>query len=85
MNTPFVVLPGLVSGECVHGDGFTWLQLTIHGSPGPRAADIPGDMTPEWGMHLVDINVVTGDLQQLVTTQGAAWLASHAGTGTGGQ
>lgn len=75
--TPFVLLPGLVSGECVHSNEFTWLKLTIHSSPGPRADDIPGDMTPEWGTHLVDVNVVTGNLQRLIATQGAAWLAAH--------
>lgn len=47
VTTPFVILPGLVSGECVHGNGYTWLQLTVHGTPGPRADDVPGDMTPE--------------------------------------
>lgn len=81
--TPFVVLPGLVSGECVHAGGFTFLDLAIRGSDGPRADDIPGDMTPEWGMHLVDINVVTGNLQHLVATQGAALRAAHAGAASG--
>lgn len=70
-------MPGLVSGECTHGNGFTWLRLTTHGAPGPRATDIPGDMSPEWGTHLIDVNVVMGNLQGLVATQGAAWLASH--------
>lgn len=79
ITTPFVVLPGSVSGECTRGDGFGWLKLTRHGGSGSRIADFPaGDLTPEWGTHLVDINVVMGDLQRLMVAQGAAWLASHS-------
>jgi hypothetical protein len=34
-------------------------------------------LAPEWGMHLVDMNVVLGDLQELAASQGAAWRAAH--------
>lgn len=55
----------------------TYLEHETTAALGPRANDIPGDMAPEWGTHLVDVNVVRGNLQRLVTTQGAAWLALH--------
>ena len=75
--TPFVTLPGLVSGECLHSDAFDWLSLAVHADAGPRAPDIPGDMEPEWGMHLVDMSVVIGDLQELAVSQGTAWRAAQ--------
>ena len=45
--------------------------------PGPRVDDIGGDLTPQWGMHLVDVNVALGNLVDLVGQQAKAWLAAH--------
>lgn len=36
---------------------------------GPRADDIAGDLTPQWGLHLVDANLVMGDIVDQVTVQ----------------
>ncbi|HZJ27807.1 MAG TPA: DUF3089 domain-containing protein [Acidimicrobiia bacterium] len=74
IDTPFVALPGLVSAECVEDEGFSYLALTVHGDPAdPRIDDIGGDLTPEWGMHLVDANVAMGDLVDLVGVQSCAY------------
>ena len=43
----------------------------------PRVDDIPGNLTPQWGLHLVDMNLVMGDLVALANSQAAAWLAAH--------
>ncbi|MFN8052219.1 MAG: DUF3089 domain-containing protein [Acidimicrobiales bacterium] len=76
VTTPFVSLPGLVSTECSSADGFNFLKVTVHGDPAdPRADDIGGDLTPEWGLHLVDLNLVMGDVVSLVASQASAWLA----------
>jgi len=51
------------------------MEVTVHGDPSdPRADDIGGDLTPPWGLHVIDVNLVMGDLQRLVATQGAAWM-----------
>jgi hypothetical protein len=75
--TPFVSLPGLVSGECVDDGSHAVLSVTVHPDPGPRADDIGGDLTPEWGLHLVDVNLVMGDVVDLVGTQSEAWAAAR--------
>ena len=73
-TTPFVSLPGLVSGECVVRDGYSYLEVTVHGDPAdPRADDIAGDLSPEWGLHLVDVNLVMGDVVQRVAEQTEAY------------
>lgn len=73
ITTPFVTTPGLVRGECVERDGFHYLEVTVDADPtDPRADDVPGDLTPEWGLHLVDVNLVMGDLVDLVRRQAAA-------------
>ncbi len=72
--TPFVSTPGLVSVECRSAGGFNYLELTVHGDPAdPRIDDIGGDLSPEWGMHLQDVNVVMGNIVELVTIQAKAF------------
>jgi hypothetical protein len=53
------------------------LALTVEGDPAdPRVDDIPGDLTPDWGMHLVDVNVALGDIVDLVARQSAAYAGA---------
>ena len=76
IDTPYVKVPGLLTGECTESDGLNYLSVTVDDDPSdPRADDIPGDLTPEWGLHLVDINVVMGDVVALVEQQ----IASYQG------
>lgn len=75
VTTPFVSVPGLLTGECVSKDGFSYLSITVHGDAAdPRADDIDGDLTPQWGLHLMDINLVMGDIVTLVGAQSTAYL-----------
>jgi len=70
ITTPFVRLPGLVTGECQTTDGFNYLAATVNPDPeGPRSDDIVGDLTPQWGLHLVDVNLVMGNLVDDVKAQ----------------
>jgi Protein of unknown function (DUF3089) len=70
ITTPFVTYPDLIEAECVQEGGFSYLSLDVNGDPAdPRTDDIGGDLSPEWGMHLVDVNVAMGDLLELVSTQ----------------
>jgi hypothetical protein len=84
IDTPFVTLPGLVSGECVHDAHGTYLAITLNGQPtDARRNDIDGDLVvfgrvrPEWGLHLVDMNLPQGDLVKLVQSQSAAFSKAH--------
>ena len=50
------------------------LEATITGAgDGPRADDVPGDLSPDWGLHLVDINLVMGDVVRNVAAQAEAF------------
>lgn len=78
VSTPFVATPGLVSGECVERDGFNYLEVTVAGDPAdPRIDDIGGDLTPQWGLHLQDVNLVMGDIVELVREQADAWSSAR--------
>jgi hypothetical protein len=77
ITTPFISAPGLVEAECRSERGFNYLALTVNGDPAdPRVDDIPGDLTPDWGMHLVDVNVAMGDIVDLVARQSAAYAGA---------
>lgn len=78
VTTPFVSTPGLVSGECVEREGFNYLEVTVAGDPAdPRVDDIGGDLTPQWGLHLQDMNLVMGDVVELVRAQSDAWSSAR--------
>ncbi len=84
--TPFVSVPGLVSGECVADSLGSRLVLTVHADTAdPRADDIPGDIgapgsatRAQWGMHLVDMSATLGDLVAVVTKQASVFKAPPA-------
>jgi hypothetical protein len=74
VETPYVSVPGLLSAECASNENGTYLSVTVHGDPSdPRADDIGGDLTPQWGLHLVDVNLALGDLLALVREQSTSW------------
>jgi Protein of unknown function (DUF3089) len=78
ITTPFVTLPRFVEAKCAETNGFVYLALTPKGDPAdPRIDDIGGDLTPEWGMHLIDVNVAMGDLVAIAGSQGKAWRMHH--------
>ena len=76
IETPFVSVPGLLTGQCVSNERGSYLEITVHGDPSdPRADDIPGDVVtngrvnPAWGLHLIDVNLTLGNLIELVRDQ----------------
>jgi len=82
--TPFVKVPGLLTGECVSNEHGSYLAVTIHADPkDPRTDDIIGDVmvdgkiVPSWGLHLLDMNLTMGNLVDVVGAQSKAWLAAN--------
>ncbi|MET0534595.1 MAG: DUF3089 domain-containing protein [Steroidobacter sp.] len=88
IETPFVSVPGLLSGECVSTDAGSYLSVRVNANPAdPRTDEITGDVLEqgqvrkEWGLHLIDVHVVMGDLIDVVARQAKAYgnwqLGSH--------
>lgn len=83
ITTPFVSVPGLLSGECVNNGQFSCLQVTVHADPAdPRTETVSGDVmnadgsvNAGWGQHLIDVNAAMGDLVTLAGQQARAYLA----------
>lgn len=78
ITTPSVTLPDFLDAECREHNGFTYLEITVNGDPSdPRIDNIGGDLSPDWGLHLVDANVAMGDLVTIAENQGQLYPASH--------
>lgn len=82
ITTPYVRLPGLVTGECVTRGEYTYLEITVNGLPdGPRRNIVEGDVgnppNPAWGLHNGDMSVAIGSLVRLAERQGISWLAAN--------
>ncbi|OSZ62695.1 hypothetical protein CAP39_14590 [Sphingomonas sp. IBVSS1] len=82
--TPFVALPGLLTGECMARDNANVLSIGINADPAdPRTDTINGDVMiggqiiAAWGLHLIDMQVVMEDLVALAQNQGATWLRQN--------
>jgi hypothetical protein len=82
--TPFVALPGLLSGTCQSVAGANVLSIATRADPSdPRTDRIGGDVVvggqllEGWGLHLIDVNAVLGDLVMLGREQGKAWRSGR--------
>lgn len=77
--TPFVTTPRLVEAECAERAGFSYLAITVNSNPAdPRIDDVRGaDITPDWGLHLVDVSLAMGDLLRIAKAQTGAFCAKR--------
>ncbi len=76
IDTPWVSVPGLLTARCASNENAQFLEVTVHGDPAdPRIDDIAGDLTPMWGLHLIDVNLAIGNLVDIVGAQAKAYLA----------
>ncbi|HEX5184385.1 MAG TPA: DUF3089 domain-containing protein [Allosphingosinicella sp.] len=85
--TPFVEVPGLLSAECRDDGTHDYLAIAIHPSPGGRRTGaiigdvvVNGRILPDWGLHIIDLNLTIGNLVDIVRAEGRAYLArGHQG------
>ncbi len=84
VSTPFVTVPGLLTGECVKDERGSYLSIRVNADPAdPRTDDITGDLVSagvrltNWGLHQIDMHLVMGDVLDLVAKQSKAWLAGR--------
>ena len=82
VDTPFVSVPGLLAAKCASNEHAKYLEITVTGDASdPRADDIPGDLgmagkpLANWGLHLIDVNLVMGNLLEIVGKQSQAYLS----------
>jgi DUF3089 family protein len=84
IDTPFVSVPGMLTAECVSNEKGSYLAVTVHGNPAdPRTDEITGDVVrdgkvlPEWGLHLIDVNLSIGNLIDIVRDQSKTYRTAN--------
>jgi hypothetical protein len=83
IETPWVSVPGLLTAKCASNENASgYLEVTVNGNPSdPRTDDITGDIgaggnvAGNWGLHLIDVNLVMGDLLDIVGQQAKAYTS----------
>src|SRR5690606_13614740 len=80
ITTPYVRVPGLLSARCVSDEHGDYLALQINADPAdPRIDDLLGEVRragealPEWGFHVIDVELAMGSLVDLVRAQAVNW------------
>jgi pimeloyl-ACP methyl ester carboxylesterase len=70
ITTPFVTYPDYLTAECRQDQGRAWLQVTVHPVAGDRRpTTLPKTLGPDWGLHLVDVNIALDNLVALVRSE----------------
>lgn len=89
IDTPFVTLPGMLTAQCVYQGGFSYLAVTVNADPADKRTDtihgdtvIDGKVQPQWGLHLMDMNLAMGNLVDIVGKQGVEWRRRMTGATT---
>jgi hypothetical protein len=78
ITTEFVNFPDFLEAECTSMGEFTYLALTVLADRNdPRADDIGGDITADWGLHLVDVHIAMGNLVNLAASEYKAFAAAN--------
>jgi hypothetical protein len=75
-STPWVAAPDEYSAKCEARNGASWLQLSLNSASDTRERLVE-TLGPEWGMHLVDVNVALGNLVPAVALQSGVYLLTH--------
>ncbi|HEY6308403.1 MAG TPA: DUF3089 domain-containing protein [Candidatus Angelobacter sp.] len=85
IDTQYVSVPGMLTSECVADEHGSYLAVSVHSDPnGHRAKDIVGDVVvngqvlPDWGLHLIDVNLAIGNLIDVVHQESKAYHSASA-------
>jgi hypothetical protein len=80
VTTRHVALPGFFSGQCKTVNGANVLSVRYATDPADGRVDDPGGdvkfgpvVAKDWGLHLIDVNLVMDDMVALVPIQLGAW------------
>ena len=70
--TPWVTYPDMYRSRCEHRGDATWLQVDDVAPPGDPNPAVSQVLGPQWGLHLVDVNIALGNLVGLVRSEAAS-------------
>ncbi len=80
-GTTFIETPRALAGACATHAGHAYLAISVD----ERAATLDAALTalesrqPQWGLHAFDVNLVLGNLIDLVGKESITWLGTRPG------
>ena len=75
VRTPWITYPDFILGECINDGTFSYLSVEIlSDDTDPRTDDVGGRLTPEWGLHIIDMSVALGNLVDVAYSQASNYL-----------
>jgi len=75
-KTPFISYPGEYQATCKSNGVADWLQIDRTSTKDARP-NVSTLSSPTWGLHMVDVSMVLGNLVDLVRTQTVSWEAKN--------
>jgi hypothetical protein len=84
-STPWIQTTDLVTGQCKHENGATWLNVALEEGLSKGVQESPAEhnevaeelIGPEWGLHLYDVNIALGNLVNTVAIQSQVYRLEH--------
>ncbi|MDP4604098.1 MAG: DUF3089 domain-containing protein [Solirubrobacteraceae bacterium] len=70
---PWVAMNDLYTTKCMSSGGASWMQANDIGRASDKRVRFGAPLGQSWGLHIVDVNIVLGNLLDLVDDQSAAW------------
>jgi hypothetical protein len=70
---PWVAMNDLYTTKCISSGGASWMQANDIGRASDKRVRFGAPLGQSWGLHIVDVNIVLGNLLDLVDGQSAAW------------
>ena len=78
VTTPWITYPDFILGECLDNGTFSYFSVEFLSDPSdPRTDSVGGELTPQWGLHVVDMSVALGDLVDTAHTQSETYLETN--------
>ena len=71
--TPWVTYPDMYRSQCEHEGDATWLQVDDVAPAGDHNPAVSQTLGPQWGLHLVDVNIALGNLVGLIGAEANAY------------
>lgn len=73
-GTPaWITYPGLYTAHCAKSGDASWLQIDAAGAAGDPRPRVEESLGPIWGLHVVDVNLLLGNLVDDVRREAAAF------------
>ena len=78
VTTPWITYPDFILGECIDNGTFSYFSVEFLSDPSdPRTDSVGGELTPQWGLHIVDMSVALGNLVDTAHAQSEVYLETN--------